>query len=151
LNVNHIRFSQFKPRIIKEVLMKQDKSIDNEAMLERVAHLAELYESQSEFARQVGITRQSASVILQGGTKNLAYNTLAGIIKGTGCNPGWLLFGEGVPFGKEQLAEKKEERLHDLDALVNILNEQAKPGKGDAIRVLIAIRDLCDLYISRLK
>lgn len=96
-------------------------------MLDRVRQLVGLYESQSEFGRITGLTRQTVSFILTKNIKNLSFTTIYHIVSGTGCNADWLVLGKGAPFSqkgsKSQEDTTKEEVIIALNDLVSSIQE----------------------------
>lgn len=117
--------------------------------LERISHLIKLYDSYAEFARVVNISRQVPTMIINGDIKNLSFNLINKIVRGTGCNANWLLTGKGGPFDKRDDDLKTKEALVSIDSIF----ETFKDGKvsKDKVVFIKSIRDLCDVYLSQLQ
>jgi len=128
-----------------------DGRIEAEAenLLNRIIQLVGLYDTQSEFARVTGLTRQSISIIVSKTVKNLSFTTIYQIAKGTGCNVEWLILGIGHPFSK---TKDSSDIIEEKDLIVNLNNVIDTIRNDDILKTketITLIRDLCEMYLQR--
>ena len=97
--------------------------------------MAEKKISQSELARQLGVTRGAVHLWCSSATKELSAPNALKIAKVLGINPYWLVFGEG---SMEPLLETTFEKK-DLE-LINTVRNLGETDQDLALRLLSQIK-----------
>ena len=129
-------------------MINEKETIQTNALISRIKQLANLYESQSEFARAVQMSRQGVSLILNDKVSNLSYTTIAQIARSTACSLDWLILGRGAPFLAAKAGEDKSPEKIGLMKVKSVISDFEEAGTFTEKDLVVAIKGLCDLYLS---